>query len=83
MTKKRPTLAEASKVERRKKRPFFGKIRPYKKRQEERFETVEIKNCDEIKIDNHDIQNEHTIIVPDTQHVPNQSRRKCEQLRRR
>ena len=39
-----PTLAEASKVERRKKRPFFGKIRPYTQRHGERFETVEIEN---------------------------------------
>ena len=41
MTKKNGLhLAEASKVERRKKQPFFGKIRPYKQRQEERFETI-------------------------------------------
>ena len=66
------TLAEASKVERRKKRSFFGKIRPNKQRQEERFETVEIKSYDESETNNNDQQNEHTIIVPDTQDVPNQ-----------
>ena len=66
------TLAEASKVERRKKRSFFGKIRPNKQRQEERFETVEIKSYDESETNNNDQQNEHTIIVPDTEDVPNQ-----------
>ena len=66
------TLAEASKVERRKKRSFFGKIRPNKQRQEERFETVEIKSYDESETNNNDQQNEHTIIVPDTQDVSNQ-----------
>ena len=66
------TLAEASKVERRKKRSFFGKIRPNQQRQEERFETVEIKSYDESETNNNDQQNEHTIIVPDTQDVPNQ-----------
>ena len=66
------TLAEASKVERRKKRSFFGKIRPNKQRQEERFETVEIKSYDESETNNNDQQNEHTIIVPDTQDIPNQ-----------
>ena len=66
------TPAEASKVERRKKRSFFGKIRPNKQRQEERFETVEIKSYDESETNNNDQQNEHTIIVPDTQDVPNQ-----------
>ena len=66
------TLAEASKVERRKKRSFFGKIRPNKQRQEERFETVEIKSYDESETNNNDQQNEHTIIVPDTQDVLNQ-----------
>ena len=59
-------------MERRKKRPFFGKIRPYKQRQEERFETVEIENYDESETNNNDQQNEYTIIVPDTQDVPNQ-----------
>ena len=49
-----PTLAKASKVERRKKRPFFGKIRPYKQRQEERFETVDIENYDESETNNND-----------------------------
>ena len=66
------TLAEASKVERRKKRSFFGKIRPNKQRQEERFETVEIKSYDESETNNNDQQNEHTIIAPDTQDIPNQ-----------
>ena len=66
------TPAEASKVERRKKRSFFGKIRPNKQRQEERFETVEIKSYDESETNNNDQQNEHTIIVPDTQDIPNQ-----------
>ena len=67
-----PTPAEASKEERRKERPFFRKVRPYKQRQKERFETVEIKNYDESDTNNNDQQNEHTIIVPDTQDVPNQ-----------
>ena len=73
MTKKEwPTLAEASKVQRRKKRPFFGKIRPYKQRQQERFETKEIKNYDESETNNNDQQNKHTITVPDTQDALNQ-----------
>ena len=73
MTKKKwPTLAEALKVERRKKWTFFGKIRPYKQRQEERLETVETENYGESNINNNDQQNEHTIIVPDTQDVSNQ-----------
>ena len=38
----------------------------------ERFETVEIKNYDQSETNNKDQQNEHTIIVPDTQDVPNQ-----------
>ena len=67
-----PTPAETSKEERRKERPFFRKIRPYKQRQKERFETVEIQNYDESDTNNNDQQNEHTIIVPDTQDVPNQ-----------
>ena len=33
---------------------------------------VEIKNYDESEINNNDQQNEHTIIVPDMQDVPNQ-----------
>ena len=53
------------KEERRKKQPFFRKIRPYKQRQEERFETVEI------KINNNEEENELTITVPDTQDVLN------------
>ena len=67
-----PTPAEASKEKRRKKRPFFRKIRSYKQRQEERLETVEIKNYDEVEANNNDQQNEHTIIVPDTKDVPKQ-----------
>ena len=67
-----PTPAEASKEERRKERPFFRKVRPYKQRQKERFETVEIKNYDKSDTNNNDQENEHTIIVPDTQDVPNQ-----------
>ena len=55
-----------------KKQPFFGKIRPYKQGQKERFETVEIRNYDESETNNNDQQNEHTILVPDTQDVPNQ-----------
>ena len=62
--KEQATPAEASKEERRKKRPFYRKIRPYKQRQQERFETVEIKNSEESEINNNDQQNEHTIIVP-------------------
>ena len=67
MTKKYPTLAEASKVERRKKQPFFGKKRRYKQRQKERFQTVEIKIYDESETNNNDQENEHKIFVPDTQ----------------
>ena len=33
---------------------------------------MEIKNYDEGKTNNNDQKNEHTIIVPDTQDVPNQ-----------
>ena len=51
---------------------IFGKIRPYKQRQEGRFETVEFKNYEESETNNNDQQNEHTIIVPDTQDVPTQ-----------
>ena len=58
-------------MERRKKQPFFGKIRPYKQWQEERFETVEIKNYDESETNNNEQQNGHTIIVADTQDVLN------------
>ena len=58
-------------MQRRIKRPFFGKIRPYKQRQE-RFGTVEIENYDESETNNNDQQNGHTIIVPDTEDVPNQ-----------
>ena len=58
-------------MERRKKRPFFGKIRPYKQRQEERFEKVEIKNYDESETNNNAQQNGHTIIVADTRDVLN------------
>ena len=47
------------------KRPFFGKIRPNKQRQEERFETVKIENYDESETNNNDQKNEHTLIVPD------------------
>ena len=49
-----------------KKAIIFGKIRPYKQRQEERFETVEIKKYDESETNNNDRQNKHFIIVPDT-----------------
>ena len=69
---KMTTPAEASKEERRKKRAFFRKIRPYKQSQEERSETVEIKNYDESKTNNNEQQNEHTIIVPNMQDVLNQ-----------
>ena len=33
---------------------------------------MEIKNYDEIETNNDDERNEHTIIVPDTQDIPNQ-----------
>ena len=33
---------------------------------------MEIENYEESGTNNNDQQNEHTIIVPDTQHVPNQ-----------
>ena len=63
MTKKVwPAPAEASKKERRKKRPFFRKIRPYKQRLEERFEKVQIKNYDARETNNNDQQNEHTFL---------------------
>ena len=55
-----------------KRATIFRKIRPYKQRQKERSRTVEIKNYDESETNNNDQQNEHTIIVPDTQNVPNQ-----------
>ena len=51
---------------------IFGKIRPYKQRHEERFETVEIKNYDESETNNNDQQNEHTVIEPNMQDLPNQ-----------
>ena len=54
------------------RRPFFGKIRPYKERQEERLETAKIENYDESETNNNDQQNEHAIIVPDTRDIPNQ-----------
>ena len=66
-----PTLAEASKEERGKKRPFFRKIRPYKQRQEKIFETTEIKNYGESETNNNKEQNERTTIVPDAQDVSN------------
>ena len=66
------TLAETSEVERSKKWPLFGKIRPCKQRKEERFETVEIGNYVKSETNNKDQQNEHTIIVPDTQDFLNQ-----------
>ena len=52
-------LAEGSKEERRKKGPFFRKIRPYNQRQEERFETADIKSYGESKTNNNEEQNEH------------------------
>ena len=67
-----PTPAEASEVERSKKWPLFGKIRPWKQRKEERFETVEIENYGKNETNNKDQQNEHNIIVPDTQNFLNQ-----------
>ena len=54
------------------RRPFFGKIRPYKERQEERLETAKIENYDKSETNNNDQPNEHAIIVPDTRDVPNQ-----------
>ena len=59
------------KEERRKTRPFFRNITPFKQRQEERFQTVEIKNYGENETNNNEEQNEHPIIVRDTQVVPN------------
>ena len=47
-------------------------MRPYKQRHEEIFKTVEIKNYDESETNNNDQQNEHTVIEPDTQDLPNQ-----------
>ena len=40
-----------------KKAIIIGKLRPYKQRQEERFETVEIKKYDESETNNNDKQN--------------------------
>ena len=57
-------------MKRRKIRSFFCTIRPYKQRQKERFEMVEMKNYGESESNNNEEQNEHTIIVPDTQDVP-------------
>ena len=59
-------------MEWRKKRPVLGKIRPHKQRQEKTFETVEIEHHEESETNNNDQENEHTMIVPDTQDVPNQ-----------
>ena len=59
-------------MKKRKKLPFFGKIRRYKERHEERFETAETENYDESETNNNDQQNEHAIIVPGPQDVPNQ-----------
>ena len=59
------------KRKREKSNHFFCKIRPYKQRQEERFETIEVRNYGESETNNNEEQNEHTIIVPDTQDVPN------------
>ena len=56
-----PTPIQASKEERRKKRPFFRIIRPYKQRQKEIFETVGIKNYNESETNNNDQKNGHTI----------------------
>ena len=55
-----------------KKATIFRKIRPYKQRQEEIFETVGIKNYDESETNSNDQKNEHTMIVPDTQGISNQ-----------
>ena len=41
-----------------KKATIFGEIRPYKQRQEERFETVELKNYGKREAKNNDQQNE-------------------------
>ena len=77
-----PTLAEASKVERRKKRPFFCKMRPYKQRREERFETVEIKNYDESETNNSDQQSEYKNCTRYAR-CSEPNRRKWEQFRKR
>ena len=53
------------------KPPIFWKIRPYKQRREEIFEKLEIQNYDENDTNKSDQQNEHIIIVPDTEDVPN------------
>ena len=77
-----PTLAEASKVERRKKRPFFGKMGPYKQRREERFETVEIKNYDKSETNNSDQQSEYKNCTRYAR-CSEPNRRKWEQFRKR
>ena len=66
-------------MERRKKRPFSGKIGPYKQRQEERYETEEIENYDESETNNNDQPNEHTIIVPDNFFLHGQGATKAKQ----
>ena len=66
-------ISWSSESEKEKKVTIFGEIRPYKQRQEERFETVELKNCDKREAKNNDQENEHTIIVPDTQDVATKS----------
>ena len=67
-----PTSVKALKEKRKRKHPIFQKIRPYKQRLEERFETVDIQNYYESETNNNDQQNGHIIIVPNTQEVPNQ-----------
>ena len=44
-----------------KKATIFGEIRPYKQRQEERFETVELKNYGKREAKNNDQQNEQLL----------------------
>ena len=51
---------------------MFWENKTIKQRQEERFESVEVKNYDKSETNNNEQQNKHAIIVPDTQNVPNQ-----------
>ena len=57
-----------------KNQQFFWKIRPYKQRREEIFEKLGIQNYDEKEINKSDQQNEHIIIVADTEDLPNNTK---------
>ena len=56
-----------------KKQAIFWKLKPYKQRQEEKFETVEIQNYEESQTRNNYQQIEHIIIVSNMSYVTNQT----------